>query len=789
MSLDISQLPESRAPVHGVGSDRLGRDSAELGEPAAEIDPTRLAAAGVSLVFFMLIYRDAARGLATIERVRRFFPRARLVVRADGAGGEWRAAFESLGAEFYDEPRLFPTANGARVVHRMLELFAAEPADYLFKIDADTGVWRPLAWLPAGECHFGTLQGDRGRRSIQGGCMGFTRATALRIMESRLLLDAGFALATGQLLGQAKNPYLGALRARHRKVGLTSFDWSVAAVCRRLGIEIRGYAEVRCDHQEPAAEDGRYAMTHPASASPGSAGSGGRGTRFLVDPSAWAAVFEPLRGKRIGYVQGRFGNAGDALIHYGTLRLLAWYGVNFTILNPKPWRAESPLPVRKDVDEVLLFGGGNMGAPGSGRLRAGVRSWPVPMTLLPQSWRAPEDAPYARVFARERVSLRLCPGAEWAPDLGLAYEAHPAGHPVEDCGLFLRKDEEALFAQVPSRGDPPAGLGRLDAAAYVARAARFRRIVTDRLHFAIAGLHLGREVVLLPNGYHKNRAVFECSLSALGCGWADSPKEAGLGQTARVISPPRVATVEAVVLNWKRPANVARIIAALRGQSVPCRITICDAAPEGDECELPTPVRRSADTFYRFTRNWGSLNRFIPSFGYMEEFLFYLDDDLLPGPRALEWLLECARREPQFAVLGEKGRNVQPDGAYCRREVPRLAAEPRRVDFVVRAGLVRTEHLACLDWFRRKMDLRPGEEPDLLREDDLLLCTAIQTQRQLPCLLTPIGDRPAETSLFHTELPAPHPMSGRRDHFENRTRFLRAARLAGWRSLLAKDGG
>ena len=67
----------------------------------------------------------------------------------------------------------------------------------------------------------GTVQGLRRRRSIQGGCLGLTRGAALRILESRRLLDAGFALTTDTLFGETGNPYLGPLRARHRKTVLT----------------------------------------------------------------------------------------------------------------------------------------------------------------------------------------------------------------------------------------------------------------------------------------------------------------------------------------------------------------------------------------------------------------------------------------------------------------------------------------------------------------------------------------------------------------------------------------
>ena len=62
-------------------------------------------------------------------------------------------------------------------------------------------------------------------------------------------------------------------------------------------------------------------------------------------------------------------------------------------------------------------------------------------------------------------------------------------------------------------------------AEYLALAARHRRIVTDRLHFAIAGLHAGRDVTLVANDYHKNQSMHETWLASLGCRFAASAEE------------------------------------------------------------------------------------------------------------------------------------------------------------------------------------------------------------------------------------------------------------------------
>jgi exopolysaccharide biosynthesis predicted pyruvyltransferase EpsI len=43
---------------------------------------------------------------------------------------------------------------------------------------------------------------------------------------------------------------------------------------------------------------------------------------------------------------------------------------------------------------------------------------------------------------------------------------------------------------------------------------------------AIAGLHAGRDVTLLANGYHKNRSMHETWLAALGCRFAATSQAA-----------------------------------------------------------------------------------------------------------------------------------------------------------------------------------------------------------------------------------------------------------------------
>lgn len=242
----------------------------------------------------------------------------------------------------------------------------------------------------------------------------------------------------------------------------------------------------------------------------------------LLPPERFAEIFEPLRGRMVGIVDAG-GNAGDRIIHSAARQLCDAFGV--------PWRTFDPHRDRPgDLEQLLLFGGGNMGTPyeDGRRARSAALATGLPCVLLPQSWMGPEPADrYYRVFARERDSQAFCQRAVLAPDLALGWRFNrPApSEPRAPAKLFLRHDAESLFPEQSSwQGDPvrkastPRG--------YLALAAGHEHVITDRLHFAIVGLMAGCRVTLLPGSYHKNRAMWETWLADLGAEWADCPPDA-----------------------------------------------------------------------------------------------------------------------------------------------------------------------------------------------------------------------------------------------------------------------
>jgi hypothetical protein len=226
-------------------------------------------------------------------------------------------------------------------------------------------------------------------------------------------------------------------------------------------------------------------------------GRGAAARRTLLQPEAFDRVMEPLLGRRVGYLRPH-GHVGDALIELAMTQLFAEFGIRWL-----PLDLDDPAA----IDVVVFGGGGSMGrrSERNHALRTQALVLGLPVVILPQSFTDREDRAFARVFVRERTSLDLCSDGVLAPDLSLGLAWPAAGPPVQDLGILLRRDDERTGRRLRLARDPVALCST--PADTLALAARYRRIITDRLHFAIAGLHAGREVTLLPNNYHKNRSM------------------------------------------------------------------------------------------------------------------------------------------------------------------------------------------------------------------------------------------------------------------------------------------
>ena len=238
----------------------------------------------------------------------------------------------------------------------------------------------------------------------------------------------------------------------------------------------------------------------------------------LLPLHRFKAIFDPLKGKRCGIVDG-YGNPGDRMLDAATRQLLDAFQIKHITVNPF-WDHPGSYP----ADILLLAGGGSMGGPKACVLaREAALKHGKPCILLPQSWHAPEDVSrYAKVYVRERASMSLCPSATLAPDLALGYDFPEVPEPKHDRGVFLRTAGHAKFGS--RAASDPATFCYLPQD-YINFVAAYRHIVTDRLHLAITALGLGRKATLLPVTYHKNRSMWGTWLRDLGCQWANDPDD------------------------------------------------------------------------------------------------------------------------------------------------------------------------------------------------------------------------------------------------------------------------
>jgi hypothetical protein len=189
------------------------------------------------------------------------------------------------------------------------------------------------------------------------------------------------------------------------------------------------------------------------------------------------------------------------------------------------WRMIDPYDARQ-VDELVYAGGGSMGTlyQQNWEMRGAYLGLGVPITILPQSFTSPEPRPYETIYVREAASLDFEPRAQLAPDLALGLEYTAVSVRRRACGVFLRRDGERAVRRRWFTSDPAKRCRT--PREYLELAAQFDHVITDRLHFAICALIVGRRVTLLPNSYHKNRSMYETWLAEFGCEFAQNVDEA-----------------------------------------------------------------------------------------------------------------------------------------------------------------------------------------------------------------------------------------------------------------------
>jgi hypothetical protein len=218
------------------------------------------------LTFLLQVYRDYEAARRCLRSLRRHYRTSRLILISDGDDDPRfaRLARRNRGESRWGA-RLYPVATGGRMIQRMLRAFLDDPSDFLVKIDTDTRIHRRFRYLLDGRCVSGTLEWETaGCRTnldfpnVQGGCVIFTRQAARELFDSGILIS-------DQLLDNA-GTYADVpdILRRARDGALISFDFVTRWACRRLGIPLEDFDEVRSVFRGEFGRDGDgYAVTHP----------------------------------------------------------------------------------------------------------------------------------------------------------------------------------------------------------------------------------------------------------------------------------------------------------------------------------------------------------------------------------------------------------------------------------------------------------------------------------------------------------------------------------------------
>jgi len=268
-NLAQTDLKDVRARSRALSEDSVAarRFVANQGAPWGRIaDLQRLGVDHARLwTFCVQAYHDAPLLARCLTELRRHYATARVVLRSDGdRDPHYRALAHRFEAEYEEgKDRLYGVEHGGAVVHRLLELYAQQPTEFVAKIDTDTLFLRRFRALPFHMDAFGALQTaqfhptEANTYSIQGGFFGFARDVALSLLDARILLCD--ALKDHRTWARSE---ASVQRATVRK--LTSFDWTAGWALRQLGFRMTAHPEVHSTWEFSAANfEGDPAIVHP----------------------------------------------------------------------------------------------------------------------------------------------------------------------------------------------------------------------------------------------------------------------------------------------------------------------------------------------------------------------------------------------------------------------------------------------------------------------------------------------------------------------------------------------
>ena len=214
------------------------------------------------------------------------------------------------------------------------------------------------------------------------------------------------------------------------------------------------------------------------------------------------------------------GNYGDSLIWHGTMNL-------FAELNIKTINVDLNTTPKSDI--IIIDGGGNL-IDYYDDVRNFIKQKHDQyreVVILPHTINGFTQIEVLRslssnttIFCREEESARFV--CSYAPNCRVylwhdcafynPLERYPAKG--EKTLNAFRSDKESILKKRPRRNIDISRKGSATKPLnqFINKIKKYDRVRTDRLHVAIAATMLGKEVMLYPNSYYKNKAVYEYTL-------------------------------------------------------------------------------------------------------------------------------------------------------------------------------------------------------------------------------------------------------------------------------------
>lgn len=237
-------------------------------------------------------------------------------------------------------------------------------------------------------------------------------------------------------------------------------------------------------------------------------------------------IREKAHGRKVIYAPS-YGNWGDALIQQGTIQFLKDNGIAYTTLTrPKiDMLRETIAPSGMDLSDAILLscGGGSWCKNYHGNRDFVNRNHDLfaETIVLPSTYELPsisDGKPNVTYVARDKSESQMSiEDSIFCHDMAFYIQLPKPVDvaSVSDTGYFFRQDSEKnQFATAFGPGYDISLVGNQNSkiSPFFHILNGYTRIITVRMHVAIAGAMLGKEVELYAGDYFKAKAVFESSI-------------------------------------------------------------------------------------------------------------------------------------------------------------------------------------------------------------------------------------------------------------------------------------